>query len=372
MANPKLQYLGGTSEQRESTGVVLYGENTIAGMLDKMRVSPFYAYMGALSEGSRPSALSTLRMISRYLYDLEPGQAPWQTMTVYQFNQIKDQFIRTGYAPKTTHRALCMVRSVLKKARSMQMIPPEFLAEYDTIMATDNVKGSQGRGLIAPHRSLTDEEINQLFTLLGKDSTPAGLRDMAILSLMRGTGIRRIEVANLMFEDIRWGAGPHGELRLRRTKGDKVRVVPMPAGLREILTRWLAYRGEDLGYLFMALHRTGKIMPAKAGKGKSATGRDLALPEEAKGQRQFQALDRSSINRMMDKRLRQAGIEKATPHDLRYTFAVKNLRRSDLQTVADLLGHSSVTTTSIYTETTMEQMVAVVSQEDVFKIYGQD
>lgn len=71
---------------------------------------------------------------------------------------------------------------------------------------------------------------------------------------------------------------------------------------------------------------------------------------------------------MMERRLIAAGLAKATPHDLRYTFAQKSLRRSDLQTVCDLLGHSSVTTTSIYTETSQERLREVVGGDAVFDL----
>lgn len=66
------------------------------------------------------------------------------------------------------------------------MIPDENQGEYDAIMASKNIKGSQGRGEIRPHRSLSDEEISCLFSMLGADQSPKGLRDMAMLSVMRG------------------------------------------------------------------------------------------------------------------------------------------------------------------------------------------
>ena len=62
-----------------------------------------------------------------------------------------------------------------------------------------------------------------------------------------------------------------------------------------------------------------------------------------------------------------AGIENVTPHDLRYTFAQSNLKRtSDLQTVSDLLGHANISTTSIYTQTSEEKMRNAIAKEDLF------
>lgn len=351
--------------QSTSTELRPYGDDTVAAQLDRLPDSAYIAYMGDLAPGSRPITRSTLGKLSRALYNMGPELAPWHMMTANQFNYLKTMLIKAGLAPKTIHRSLCMVRSVLKKARSLNQIPPNLYPEYDTIMLTKNVKGSQGRGEIKPHRSLSDDEIKGLFTTLAADKSPAGLRDMAILSCLRGTGIRRMEVASLMMEDIRWGAEPHGELRLRTTKGGKVRVIPMPPGLREILGKWIEYRGDDLGCVFMALRRNGIPVRKSKKSGGDIVGFELAHLTES-SEPEYSPLDRSSINRLMEKRLVLAGIQKATPHDLRYTFAQKNLRRSNLQTVADLMGHSNIATTSIYTETSREQMIATIGQEDVF------
>lgn len=365
-------WLPSPAESQHGTAVVPYGSDTPAWRLDQLQKTAYGVYLSRLAKGSVVSARSTLNKVSQMLYHLPAEQAPWHTMSAYQFNFVKRALVEMGYAPKTVHRHLCMVRSVLKTAKELQQIPQDNMADFGSIMETKNVSGTSGRGEIKPHRALQDDEVQILFASLAKDTSPAGLRDMAMLALMRGTGLRRMEVANLSMEDIRWSSKPHGALRLKKTKGSKPRVVPMPPGLREILARWVDFRGEDPGPVFMAIKRNGKpVYETEKGLKAGAAGSGVAVatvPKMSGGLPIYRQLNRASINYVMEKRYIEAGLDKATPHDLRYTFAVKNLRNSDLQVVADLMGHSNVSTTSIYTQTSDEKMIETVSKDNLFNV----
>lgn len=350
--------------KEQSTTLAPYGDNTLAGRIDLIPESPYTGYLASLSSGSRSTAKSTLAKISQLLYGSEPEVAPWHLMTSNHYQITMRYLEQQGLAPKTIHRHMSMIRSVLKMAKLLRMIPDDNHGEYDAIMASKNIKGSQGRGEIRPHRSLTDDEISCLFSMLGADKSPKGLRDMAILSVMRGCGLRRMEVVGLRIEHIRWAGAIDGELLVYKGKGNKPRTLPMPRGLREIFGNWTEVRGNDLGPLFCSINRGGKTV--------RYTDNDAAkkrIPPNMVGQ--LRPLDRSSVNRMMEQRLILAGIEHATPHDLRYTFAQKNLKRSDIQTVSDLMGHSNISTTSIYTETSRDEMRAVIAGEDVFSRYSE-
>ncbi|MGL4449544.1 MAG: tyrosine-type recombinase/integrase [Shewanella sp.] len=339
---------------------IAYAGGPLVQHLEPLPTSAYIAYLSTLSAGSLPIVRSTLERISQLVFGLPAATAPWQLLTATQFNLMLRHYAQAGLAPKTLHRYACFVRSVLKRAFLLRMIPSAQLAEYETILhAGAVVKGSQGRGQIAPHRSLNDAEIGQLLRVSAADSRPSGRRDLAILALMRGCGLRRAEVAQLHYEHIRWSAGDGGEVLVLHGKGRKARTLPLPRGLREILLRWCTLRGDELGVLFCAINRGQNLMRYSA----LDVSKQRAKPQQ---QGQYRPLDCGSINRLMTKRIAQAAIEQATPHDLRYTFAQKTLLRSDLPTVADLLGHANIATTSIYTTTSQDKMRRVVASEDVF------
>ncbi len=340
--------------------ITQYGGDTRAASLDRVEKTPYTVYITQKSSGSLPTIKSTLGKISQYLFNCPPHVAPWHMISSIHFTTVKGWLESQGMAPKTTHRHLSILKSVVKTAMIMGLTPEELKNDFNIIMSMPNVKGSQGRGVIAPHRELSSNEISMLFQSLANDKTIRGARDLAILSVMRGCGFRRMEGANLNMEDVRFNKEDNGEIIVRMGKGGKTRTAHMPVGLSFILQNWLKYRGMEDGPLFCAISRSGNLrrISLKDIESKKKTSSKLG---------QLRALDVSSVNQMMTKRLFEADVQKATPHDLRYTFAQVNLKESDLQTVCDLLGHTSVSTTSIYVQTSVEKLRQVVAKDDVFK-----
>jgi integrase/recombinase XerC len=143
-------------------------------------------------------------------------------------------------------------------------------------------------------------------------SEPEGLRDRALLEVLYATGMRVSELVSLSIEDV-------GKNIFRVVgKGGKTRVVPVGGPAREALKDYLA---------------SGR--PALAGE---AAGK--ALWVGVKGGR----LDERGVRRVVTKHV-------ATfPHALRHSFATHLLEGgADLRTVQDLLGHTDLATTQIYT-----------------------
>ena len=340
--------------------------------------SPYVLYISKLARNSRPIAISSLTEISLYLFNMPPEYAPWHLMRAEQFLNLKDRLRERHPSPKTAHRKICMVRSVLKYAYKSGIIPDSHKHQYQLIMAEGNVRHTQGRGVVAPHRNISDDEIARLMQVLAQDRTVMGTRDMAMFACFRGCGLRRMEVEKLQLQSIRFGAGEYGEI-LIDGKGGKQRVMPMPKGLREIILSWVKWRGDEPGVLFTAVNKAGKVA--------RVTEKDIERYQKARALLQndpladlkmnhkysdsiigeYRALNSTSINKIMARWITLAGIENATPHDLRYTFAQSNLKRtSDLQTVCDLLGHASISTTSIYTQSSEEKMRNAISKENLF------
>lgn len=171
----------------------------------------------------------------------------------------------------------------------------------------------------------------QLATLL--ESPPAneasGLRDRAILETLYSAGLRVAEIVGLNVDD--WDRDAN-ILRVYG-KGRKERIAPVGSYASRALDRWLEVREPD------------PDAPAKAA---------AALFLNKFGRR----LSTRSIGRMLDKYLKQTGLDRlTTPHTLRHSFATHLLDGgADLRSVQELLGHKSLTTTQIYTHVSTRRL----------------
>lgn len=169
--------------------------------------------------------------------------------------------------------------------------------------------------------------------LKGDDAAAVPLvraRDKAILELFFSTGLRVAELAKLKREDVNL---KRVEFTVRG-KGGKLRVVFLSEQARHWLKLYLDKRSDVEPWLFVRHDRAA---------GRSTTAGSLTP---------------RSIERLVAFYARAAGItKKVSPHTLRHSYATDLLRNgADLRSVQELLGHSSVTTTQIYTHVTNQQL----------------
>ncbi len=165
------------------------------------------------------------------------------------------------------------------------------------------------------------------------------LRDRAILKMLFSTGLRVSELANLKRDQV---SVERDELTVRG-KGDKLRIVFVSGEARAALREYLDARQDTCPFLFIRHDR----------------GRGRKNPEDVG------ALTPRSIERLVHQYSIVAGItKKISPHTLRHSFATDLLMNgADLRSVQSLLGHSSITTTQIYTHITNQQL------KEVFKAF---
>lgn len=156
-------------------------------------------------------------------------------------------------------------------------------------------------------------------------STPAGLRDRAILETLYATGLRISELASLRVRDV------SGDTVTVEGKGGKVRVVPLGRPAQRALERYLREARPELVT--------------------SASGADLWVG--ARGG----PMGTRSLRRSVAKHI-------ATfPHAIRHSFATHLLEGgADLRTVQDLLGHTDLATTQIYTAVTRKHLRGIYDQ----------
>ncbi len=164
---------------------------------------------------------------------------------------------------------------------------------------------------------------------------PLGVRDRAIFEVMYATGLRVSELINLSMDDL------HLELGLIKTmgKGDKERLLPIGKTAIEWLNKYFHDTRNDLVNKY---------------------GQKPFVFLNFRGQQ----LTRQSIWRMIKKYIAKVGIKKdVTPHTLRHSFATNLLANgADLRVVQELLGHSDISTTQIYTHINQTHMKQVYEQ----------
>jgi len=179
-------------------------------------------------------------------------------------------------------------------------------------------------------------EYQELERLLNAPDTNTfrGLRDKAILEVLFSTGLRVSELCNLD----RYINLQRGELAVRG-KGEKLRVVFLSDRAKTAIKNYLDKRGDALDKLFISLAKEDK----KAG----------AKPPKVIGK-----ITSRAVQRLIDFYKRKAGIaKKITPHQIRHQFATDLLMNgADLRAVQELLGHSNISTTQVYTHITNKQL----------------
>jgi site-specific recombinase XerD len=172
------------------------------------------------------------------------------------------------------------------------------------------------------------EELERLLdSVTGSDLR--ALRDRAILELMFSTGLRISELCKLNREINL----EKGELVIRG-KGDKLRIVFISDRARAAIKKYLDARGDADDALFVSLAR-------------------------AKNSRVIGRIIPRAVQRLVSVYARKAGIvgKRLTPHTLRHMFATDLLSNgADLRSVQELLGHSNISTTQVYTHITNKEL----------------
>ncbi len=200
---------------------------------------------------------------------------------------------------------------------------------------------------------------NKMFALLAEPNPnePRELRDRAMFELLYASGLRVSELTGLSIIDIDLDAG---SLKCFG-KGKKERIVPVGKVACEYIGLYLQQRRELVrkakgidGCTSLTMANNKKIIDKNL-TFEEATSQ-LLFPNRKGG-----VMDRSEVRLLLKKYAARVGItEKVSPHVLRHSFATHLLAHgADLRVVQELLGHSQITTTEIYTQVTNERLKSV-------------
>ena len=157
------------------------------------------------------------------------------------------------------------------------------------------------------------------------------LRDDLIISLLYQTGMRQAELLNLTDADVDLNQGQIRIFGKRR----KERIVPIGDKLIEQIKEYIKWRNEQIN--------------------------DQIVNDQMVNAKFFPGLTKYTLYNIVRTRMGEVStLKKHSPHVLRHTFATTMLDNgADIRTIQELLGHASLSTTSIYTHTTFEQIKRV-------------
>lgn len=237
-----------------------------------------------------------------------------------------------GYKRSTQRAFMVSIRSFLKyliTEKGLDVMPPDRI-----LLGKENDR--------VP-KVLDNDQLTGLFSVQDLNKL-SGIRDRAILEMLFSSGLRVSELVALNLEDINLKNGEFTVLG----KGGKARIVYLSESAKDWTRRYLSTRKDEFKPLF--LRYSGKKM-----KPGDIDGESLRLSVR-------------SVERMVKKYVKRSGLAvDATPHTLRHTFATDLLTEgADLRSVQELLGHSNVSTTQIYTHVTNKRL------KEIHKRYHKD
>jgi site-specific recombinase XerD len=166
-------------------------------------------------------------------------------------------------------------------------------------------------------------------------------RDKAILELLFSTGLRVSELTKIKIENINL---KKDEFSISG-KGKKIRIVFLSEQSKYWIKKYLELRKDMNPYLFVSHDK----------RTTSSSTKKSNLEDD------FKPITPRTVQRIVQKYAKKAGITKeVTPHTLRHSFATDLLQNgADIRSVQSMLGHSSITTTQIYTHITDKQLMGV-------------
>lgn len=277
---------------------------------------------GVTSEHSRRSYRTGLTRFFEWVRVCGAGTAFSKALV----QQYRASLIGEGLSSATINLRLSPIRKLAFEMAENQLLDPVVAA------AIARTPGVERRGTRVGNWLMKDQA-NGLLSAPDPE-TLAGKRDRAILAVLIGCGLRRAELLRIDVEDLQQREG-RWVLPDMMGKGNRLRTVTIPAGVKARIDVWLKAAGVSTGRVFRPVSKGDKLC-----------GSEIK--------------DEKVIWRIVAMYARMSELGKIAPHDLRRTCA-KLCRKAggDVEQIQLLLGHASIQTTERYLGTEQAFALAV-------------
>lgn len=275
----------------------------------EQEIKGFVSYLHEVKKTSKNTELSYQRDLMKMMRFLEgQGIHVAHDVTETNLNSYVLDLEKKGMAPSTVSRNIASMK-----------------AFYLYMMKNGEILQDPAEKLKAPKVEkklpdiLTVEEVERLLEQPG-DRTAKGLRDKAMLELLYATGIRVTELISLKLEDVNWKL----DYIVCRDR-NKERIIPFGSKARSALDRYMREARQEL----VGKKECEMLFPNCSGE----------------------SMSRQGFWKLLKQYVKQAGIQmEITPHTLRHSFAAHLVENgADLRIVQEMLGHSDISTTMMYT-----------------------
>jgi len=219
--------------------------------------------------------------------------------------------------PRSVNRKIACLRSYYKYLMRQEIISKDPTVRIKVLKTRKNL----------PHFVAENEIIGLLDKAPFDNETFEGCRDRLIMELLYATGIRVTELVTLRESNV----DIHNKTIRVLGKRNKERVIPFPAGIVSILERYRMVKARDI-----EKKEHGLLLVTKQG---DPCNRSMAYLTVKKYLEQY------------------THVQKKSPHVLRHTYATHLLNKgAEINAVKDLLGHSSLAATQVYTHNSIEKL----------------
>ena len=266
--------------------------------------------------------------VTAYLKDLEDFQkfasAEFQYPDIIDVNYsiIRSWIISlvdSGISNRTVNRKISSLKTYYKFLLKTSQIEVNPLAKHKALKTSKKIQ--------VP---FSENEIDNVMEVLAVENNFKGLRDRLVVALFYSTGIRRAELINIKLNNVSFAQKTVKVLGKR----NKERIIPLLPSVIIIIQDYLAHRNQldsikDTDYLFLT----------------------------ERGVKIYENLVYRIINTYFSKTSEKV---KKSPHILRHSFATHLLNEgADINAVKELLGHSSLASTQVYTQNSISKLKEV-------------